>query len=255
MQHAVSFIIPVYVLSITDRTRFQAPVWWDHCQQILGKVAHQFQSKDYQGEPWTGAHHRTYGITVQCWVNCLCWEWYDWNSNYCYWLYRCSYCANLRYPTCGVLVTWCFTVGWDSDMSAILLLLHLLPPSAKGRKRPGKMSASQAVDHLIRFIKVCWTVFLKGIVHSLLKLPHCHSSPSLVSGYIDFSLQRSVFSEWERGTDRLQSALNGSEWYSLHLSLKRIKYAINPAGWRLYSSLPFKSMYLLTVLGEVWGNF
>ncbi|XP_060744615.1 uncharacterized protein LOC132858333 [Tachysurus vachellii] len=26
--------------------------------------------------------------------------------------------------------------GWDSDMSAILLLLHLLPPSALGRKRP-----------------------------------------------------------------------------------------------------------------------
>ncbi|GAA6066085.1 uncharacterized protein LOC113118512, partial [Tachysurus ichikawai] len=29
--------------------------------------------------------------------------------------------------------------GWDSDMSAILLLLlHLLPPSAQGRKRLGK---------------------------------------------------------------------------------------------------------------------
>ncbi|KAL7877266.1 hypothetical protein SRHO_G00039090 [Serrasalmus rhombeus] len=44
--------------------------------------------------------------------------------------------------------------GWDSDMSANLLLLHLLPPSAQGRKRPGKMSASQAVDQLIRFQKV-----------------------------------------------------------------------------------------------------
>ncbi|XP_041841394.1 uncharacterized protein LOC121639876 [Melanotaenia boesemani] len=43
--------------------------------------------------------------------------------------------------------------GWDSDMCAIFLHLHLLPPSAQGRKRPGKMSASQAVDHLIRFIK------------------------------------------------------------------------------------------------------
>lgn len=39
-------------------------------------------------------------------------------------------------------------------MSAILLLVHLLPPSAQGRKRPGKMSASQAVDNLIKFIKV-----------------------------------------------------------------------------------------------------
>ncbi|MED6285714.1 hypothetical protein CHARACLAT_031951 [Characodon lateralis] len=43
--------------------------------------------------------------------------------------------------------------GWDSDMSAILLLLHLLPPSAQGRKKPIMMSASQAVDHLIRFLK------------------------------------------------------------------------------------------------------
>ncbi|KAL7857977.1 hypothetical protein AOLI_G00180790 [Acnodon oligacanthus] len=44
--------------------------------------------------------------------------------------------------------------GWDSDMSAILLLLQLLPPFAQGRKRPGKMSASQAVNQLIRFQKV-----------------------------------------------------------------------------------------------------
>ncbi|XP_076132518.1 uncharacterized protein LOC143139258 [Alosa pseudoharengus] len=44
--------------------------------------------------------------------------------------------------------------GWDSDMSAILLLLHLLPPSAQGRKSLGKMSASQAIDQLIRFQKV-----------------------------------------------------------------------------------------------------
>ncbi|XP_056464807.1 uncharacterized protein LOC130404185 isoform X4 [Gadus chalcogrammus] len=43
--------------------------------------------------------------------------------------------------------------GWDSDMSAIILLLHLLPPSAQGRKWPGKISASNAVDHLIKFQK------------------------------------------------------------------------------------------------------
>ncbi|XP_066508846.1 uncharacterized protein [Hoplias malabaricus] len=47
-----------------------------------------------------------------------------------------------------------FQNGWDSDMSALLLLLHLLPPSAQGRKRPGKMSASQAGHQLIRFQKV-----------------------------------------------------------------------------------------------------
>ncbi|CAI5697245.1 unnamed protein product [Oreochromis niloticus] len=38
-------------------------------------------------------------------------------------------------------------------MSAFSLLLNLLPPSAQGRKRPGKMSASQAVDKLIKFLK------------------------------------------------------------------------------------------------------
>ncbi|KAK6316930.1 hypothetical protein J4Q44_G00123300 [Coregonus suidteri] len=27
--------------------------------------------------------------------------------------------------------------GWDGDLSSILLLLHLIPPSSQGRKRPG----------------------------------------------------------------------------------------------------------------------
>ncbi|XP_067379244.1 uncharacterized protein [Channa argus] len=43
--------------------------------------------------------------------------------------------------------------GWDSDLSTILLLLHLIPPSAQGRKRPGKVSASQAEQHLLVFKK------------------------------------------------------------------------------------------------------
>lgn len=51
-------------------------------------------------------------------------------------------------------------------MSAILLLLHLLPPSAQGRKRPGKMSACQAVDHLIRFLKVLLNSCLKIKMHN-----------------------------------------------------------------------------------------
>ncbi|KAL6463627.1 hypothetical protein MHYP_G00280180 [Metynnis hypsauchen] len=44
-------------------------------------------------------------------------------------------------------------IGWDSDLSSILLLLHLIPPSALGRKRPGKVSASQAEKHLVVFKK------------------------------------------------------------------------------------------------------
>ncbi|XP_038823645.1 uncharacterized protein LOC120023664 [Salvelinus namaycush] len=43
--------------------------------------------------------------------------------------------------------------GWDSDMSSILVLVHLLPPSPLGRKRPGKISARHASDHIVKFIK------------------------------------------------------------------------------------------------------
>ncbi|TDG96983.1 hypothetical protein EPR50_G00219230 [Perca flavescens] len=38
-------------------------------------------------------------------------------------------------------------------MSSILVLVHLLPPSHYGRKRPGKLSAKQASDHFVKFIK------------------------------------------------------------------------------------------------------
>ncbi|CAL8332938.1 unnamed protein product [Arctogadus glacialis] len=43
--------------------------------------------------------------------------------------------------------------GWDSDLAAILLLVHLLPPTAKG-KRHGKISATEAADHVVKFMKV-----------------------------------------------------------------------------------------------------
>ncbi|XP_062875114.1 uncharacterized protein LOC134336304 isoform X2 [Trichomycterus rosablanca] len=43
--------------------------------------------------------------------------------------------------------------GWDSDLASILLLPYLIPPSPQGRKRPGKMSASQAEKHLVVFRK------------------------------------------------------------------------------------------------------
>ncbi|KAL6455335.1 hypothetical protein MHYP_G00362290 [Metynnis hypsauchen] len=44
-------------------------------------------------------------------------------------------------------------LGWDSDLSSLILLLHLLPPSAQGRKKPGKMSVTQATGYLVVFIK------------------------------------------------------------------------------------------------------
>ncbi|XP_043089970.1 uncharacterized protein LOC122340417 [Puntigrus tetrazona] len=43
--------------------------------------------------------------------------------------------------------------GWGSGLASILLLLHLIPPSPQGRKRPGKMSASQAEKHIVIFKK------------------------------------------------------------------------------------------------------
>nr|XP_046232298.1 uncharacterized protein LOC124052281 isoform X2 [Scatophagus argus] len=42
---------------------------------------------------------------------------------------------------------------WDSEVAAILLLLHLLPPTSKGRKA-SKISTSDAADRLVKFIKV-----------------------------------------------------------------------------------------------------
>ncbi|XP_048121862.1 uncharacterized protein LOC125309177 [Alosa alosa] len=59
--------------------------------------------------------------------------------------------------------------GWDSDMSSILLLVHLLPPSSQGRKRPGKISARQACDCLVKFIKTGVSIqgHLEGITQSV----------------------------------------------------------------------------------------
>ncbi|XP_058867913.1 uncharacterized protein LOC131696855 isoform X2 [Acipenser ruthenus] len=44
-------------------------------------------------------------------------------------------------------------LGWDSDLAAILLLLHLLPPTSKD-KRAAKIAVSQAADHLVKYMKV-----------------------------------------------------------------------------------------------------
>ncbi|XP_042082578.1 uncharacterized protein LOC102307055 isoform X2 [Haplochromis burtoni] len=53
--------------------------------------------------------------------------------------------------------------GWDSDMAALLLLLHLLPPTSKGHKKTARISSAQAANHLVRFIKegVSLTTFLE----------------------------------------------------------------------------------------------
>ncbi|XP_030588512.1 uncharacterized protein LOC115782476 [Archocentrus centrarchus] len=55
--------------------------------------------------------------------------------------------------------------GWDSDLSSILLLLHLLPPTSKGHKKSAKISSCQAVDHVVRYLQMGASVetFLAGV--------------------------------------------------------------------------------------------
>ncbi|XP_053478323.1 uncharacterized protein LOC128606313 isoform X2 [Ictalurus furcatus] len=50
--------------------------------------------------------------------------------------------------------------GWDSDMSSILLLLHLLPPTSRKKhpkniqdQKTSKISSAQATSHLVRYLK------------------------------------------------------------------------------------------------------
>lgn len=43
--------------------------------------------------------------------------------------------------------------GWDSDVTSLLLLLHLLPPTAGGPKKVTKISSAQAADHVFKFVK------------------------------------------------------------------------------------------------------
>ena len=57
-------------------------------------------------------------------------------------------------------------LGWDSDLSSILLLLYLIPPSSQGegRKRAGKMAASHAEPLLVKFLKVSLLFLLSWAV-------------------------------------------------------------------------------------------
>ncbi|KAK7918721.1 hypothetical protein WMY93_010005 [Mugilogobius chulae] len=43
--------------------------------------------------------------------------------------------------------------GWDSDVTSLLLLLHLLPPTSRGPKKMAKISSAQAMDRLFKFLK------------------------------------------------------------------------------------------------------
>ncbi|KAK7938990.1 hypothetical protein WMY93_002316 [Mugilogobius chulae] len=43
--------------------------------------------------------------------------------------------------------------GWDSDVTSLLLLLQLLPPTSRGPKKMAKISSAQATDRLFKFLK------------------------------------------------------------------------------------------------------
>nr|XP_023659189.1 uncharacterized protein LOC111839474 [Paramormyrops kingsleyae] len=48
-----------------------------------------------------------------------------------------------------------YSAEWDSDMASLLFLLHILPPPSHGRKKMQRISACQAVDHVVMFHKSC----------------------------------------------------------------------------------------------------
>ncbi|KAK7899253.1 hypothetical protein WMY93_020106 [Mugilogobius chulae] len=56
-------------------------------------------------------------------------------------------------------------LGWDSDMSSVLLLVHMLPPTPKGYKRSGRISSTQAADHLVKYLQIGVSIdtFLAGV--------------------------------------------------------------------------------------------
>jgi len=58
------------------------------------------------------------------------------------------------------MVGFFLSVVWDCEVAAICLLLHLLPPTSKGKKY-SKISAMDAAVRLVKFLKVCsWNCIL-----------------------------------------------------------------------------------------------
>ncbi|MED6289172.1 hypothetical protein CHARACLAT_033623, partial [Characodon lateralis] len=70
-------------------------------------------------------------------------------------LVHLAYCSleNIRYVLSECVYLSCFPPGRDSDLSTILLLLHLLPPTSKGHKKRSNISSCQAVDHVVRYLQ------------------------------------------------------------------------------------------------------
>uniref|UniRef100_A0AAV2MHN6 Uncharacterized protein n=1 Tax=Knipowitschia caucasica TaxID=637954 RepID=A0AAV2MHN6_KNICA len=51
--------------------------------------------------------------------------------------------------------------GWDSDLSSVLLLVHMLPPAPKGIKKSAKISAAQAIKKLVQYLQITLCFLLK----------------------------------------------------------------------------------------------
>lgn len=85
------------------------------------------------------------------------------------WLHSPVFCTHAFVHALTVqMVCFLMQLGWDSDLAATLLLVHLLPPTAKG-KRHRKMNAPDAADHIIKLMKVCfWNKLINVLPHLLL---------------------------------------------------------------------------------------
>lgn len=57
-------------------------------------------------------------------------------------------------------VLYSISLGWDSDVAAVLMLVQLLPPTVKTRKT-GKVSTAEASDRVVKFMKVCPKVLVR----------------------------------------------------------------------------------------------
>ncbi|KAI4896130.1 hypothetical protein NFI96_026377, partial [Prochilodus magdalenae] len=88
---------------------------------------------------------------------------------------------------------------WDSDMASLLLLLHVFPPQSPERKKTQKISACQAIDHLVMFHKSC-----RGLKEHIMRegpqqpyLLASGSSKQAISNFYRSSFHARKESHWE----------------------------------------------------------
>lgn len=71
---------------------------------------------------------------------------------------KCWLLCAFQLDTNGLFHLIILLIAWDSDMASLLLLVHLLPPTAGWST---KINPSDAVDKMLRFHKVCMSFFIQ----------------------------------------------------------------------------------------------